>query len=101
MAPYRRSTPDAAHARLAGLTDALESYRRARKQLSDGLAAEIRACLEAGATWGEIGERLGTTKQGARARWMQVMNDPRSTPGQDSGECGAGDQDASAEVADS
>jgi hypothetical protein len=39
------------------------------RALNRELADEVMACRRAGATWGEIGERLGMTKQAAQKRW--------------------------------
>ncbi len=81
MSPYRRKVPAEAAAELERLAAALEDYRRRSAELAHELAEQIHTCLHAGATWGEVGERLGMTKQGAREHWghyIQGMMDERS-----------------------
>ena len=80
MSPYRRKTPPEATQALDQLNEVLEHYRRRSAELARELAEQIHACLHAGATWGEVGERLGMTKQGARDHWgpyIQGMMDER------------------------
>lgn len=69
MSPYRRRLSSATSTELERLTAALVRYQKATDELTRTLAAQILACRQAGATWGEVGERLGMTKQGARAHW--------------------------------
>jgi hypothetical protein len=84
MSPYRRRLPVDAAAQLERLTTAMDRYREESDALTRRLGQQILACREAGATWGEIGERLGMTKQGARAHWdsylQQTFGSPPSTP---------------------
>lgn len=82
MSPYRRKTPPEAAQALDQLNEVLEHYRRRSAELARELAEQIHACLHAGATWGEVGERIGMTKQGARDHWgpyIQGMMDERIT----------------------
>jgi hypothetical protein len=82
MSPYRRHPPPEATEALDQLDVVLEHYRRRSAELARELAEQIHACLHAGATWGEVGERLGMTKQGARDHWgpyIQGMMDERVT----------------------
>ena len=72
---YRRHTTPAAAAELDRLARALKAYRKASERAALRLAAQISACLRAGATWGEIGARLGMTRQGARAHWSSFIQD--------------------------
>jgi hypothetical protein len=69
MSPYKRRTPPEAEAALDGLTLAKAEYLRRTIEIAGDLLLAIRACLDAGATWGEVGDRLGMSKQGARAHW--------------------------------
>jgi cytochrome c-type biogenesis protein CcmH/NrfG len=69
MSPYARKTPPFATAALEGLDGALELYRARTDQLARDFADAVCACIEAGATWGEVGKRLGMSKQAARAHW--------------------------------
>ncbi len=82
MSPYRRQTPPEATEALDQLSVELERFRLRTAELTRELAEQIHACLHAGATWGEVGERLGMTKQGARDHWghyIQGMMDERIT----------------------
>jgi hypothetical protein len=82
MSPYRRKTPPEATQALDQLNEVLDHFRRRSAELARELAEQIHACLHAGATWGEVGERLGMTKQGARDHWgpyIQGMMDERIT----------------------
>ena len=82
MSPYRRKTPPEATEALDELAVVLEHYRLCSAELAHELAEQIHACLHAGATWGEVGERLGMTKQGARDHWgpyIRGMMDERLT----------------------
>jgi len=82
MSPYRRQTPPEATETLDQLSVVLEHFRLRSAELTRELAEQIYACLHAGATWGEVGERLGMTKQGARDHWghyVQGMMDERIT----------------------
>ena len=75
MNAYRRHTPPAAEAELARLDAALEHYRRRTDEIAREFAVAVGACIEAGATWGEVGERLGMTKQGARDHWAGLIRE--------------------------
>ncbi|MFI5490677.1 hypothetical protein [Micromonospora echinaurantiaca] len=57
----------------------MERYESGLQALNQGLADEILACRLAGATWSEIGERLGMTKQGAQKRWGGSLREIRSS----------------------
>jgi predicted ArsR family transcriptional regulator len=74
MSPYKRATPPEAQATLDELTLALAEYLRKTTETARDLLLAIRACLDAGATWGEVGKRLGLTKQGARAHWGPYLD---------------------------
>jgi hypothetical protein len=69
MSPYKRHTPPEADAALDELTLAKAEYLRRTIEIAGDLLLAIRGCLDAGATWGEVGDRLGMSKQGARAHW--------------------------------
>lgn len=69
MSPYQRHTPPQAQAALDELTLAKDEYLRRTVEIAGDLLSAIRACLDAGATWGEVGKRLGMSKQAARAHW--------------------------------
>jgi hypothetical protein len=69
MSPYQRHTPPEAEAALDELTLAKAEYLRRTVEIAGDLLMAIRACLDAGATWGEVGKRLGMSKQAARAHW--------------------------------
>jgi|ERR1022692_666046 cytochrome c-type biogenesis protein CcmH/NrfG len=75
MNAYRRHTPPAAEAELARLDVALEHYRHRTQEIAREFAVAVGACIEAGATWGEVGERLGMTKQGARDHWASLIRE--------------------------
>ena len=75
MNAYRRHTPPGAEAELARLDTALEHYRRRSDEIAREFAVAVGACIEAGATWGEVGERLGMTKQGARDHWAGLIRE--------------------------
>lgn len=88
MNAYRRYTPPGAVAELVRLDAALEHYRRRTDEIAREFAVAVGACIEAGATWGEVGQRIGMTKQGARDHWAgliremaagQARADPRAT----------------------
>src|ERR1022692_263701 len=86
MNAYRRHTPPGAEAELARLDAALEQYRRRTQEIAREFAVAVGACIEAGATWGEVGERIGMTKQGARDHWPASSGSwrparPAPTPG--------------------
>jgi hypothetical protein len=74
MSPYQRHTPPEAEAALDELTLALAEYRRRTLETARDLLVAIRACLDSGATWGEVGRQLGMTKQAARARWAPYLD---------------------------
>jgi hypothetical protein len=78
MSPYRRHTPPAAAAALDTLRDQLETYRSESQRLADELGTAVRTCVQAGATWGEVGKTLGISKQAARAHWAPYLPDDAS-----------------------
>ncbi|WP_405097987.1 hypothetical protein [Micromonospora sp. NBC_01412] len=75
--PHRQ--PSEVPDRLTRLTAALERYESGLRALNQELADEILACRLAGATWSEIGERLGMTKQGAQKRWGGSPREARAS----------------------
>ena len=75
MNAYRRHTPPGAAAELARLDAALEHYRHRTQEIAREFAVAVGACIEAGATWGEVGERIGMTKQGARDHWAGFIRE--------------------------
>jgi hypothetical protein len=75
MNAYRRHTPPAAERELARLEAALELYRRRTEEIGRDLGVAVGACIKAGATWGEVGRRLGMTKQGAREHWAGFVTE--------------------------
>lgn len=75
MNAYRRHTPPVAERELARLEAALELYRRRTEEIGRDLGVAVGACIEAGATWGEVGRRLGMTKQGAREHWASFVSE--------------------------
>jgi len=85
MSPYKRHTPPEAEAALDELTLAKAEYLRRTIEIARDLLIAIRACLDAGATWGEVGKRLGMSKQAARAHWGphldQMVAGERRRPG--------------------
>jgi hypothetical protein len=85
MSPYKRHTPPEAEAALDELTLAKAEYLRRTVETARDMLMVIRACLDAGATWGEVGKRLGMTKQAARAHWGpyldQLIAQERRRPG--------------------
>ena len=74
MSPYQRHTPPEAQAALDGLTLELAEYLRRTTETARDLLTAIKACLDSGATWGEVGQRLGMSKQGARAHWGPYLD---------------------------
>jgi hypothetical protein len=74
MSAYRRRTPDEAQSALDQLALSQAEYLRKTTETARELLLAIRACLDAGATWGEVGERLGMTKQGARSHWGPYLH---------------------------
>jgi hypothetical protein len=74
MSPYQRHTPPEAEAALDDLALALAEYLRRTAETARDLLVAIRACLDAGATWGEVGRKLGMTKQAARAHWGPYLD---------------------------
>jgi hypothetical protein len=74
MSPYQRRTPPEAEAALDDLTLARAEYLRRTTETARDLLTAIRACLDAGATWGEVGRQLGMTKQAARAHWGPYLD---------------------------
>jgi hypothetical protein len=73
MSPYRRYTPSEAEAALKRLERELAVYRSETERLAQKFAAAVGECLEAEATWGEVGQVLGMTKQAARAYWAPYL----------------------------
>jgi hypothetical protein len=80
MNAYRRHTPPSAEAELARLDAALERYRRRTGEIAREFAVAVGACIDAGATWGEVGERIGMTKQGARDHWASLIREMSAGP---------------------
>jgi hypothetical protein len=80
MNAYRRHTPPRAEAELARLDAALEHYRRRSDEIAREFAVAVGACIEAGATWGEVGQRIGITKQGARDHWAGLIRAMAARP---------------------
>lgn len=76
---YRRRTPSAAAQSLEVLVGDLEHYREESRRLTRELGESIAACIRSGATWGEVGEVLGMTKQAARAHWRWVLDETDSS----------------------
>jgi hypothetical protein len=74
MSPYQRHTPPEAEAALGELTLAMAEYLRRTTETARDLLIAIRACLDSGATWGEVGQRLGISKQAARAHWGPYLD---------------------------
>lgn len=81
MSPYVRKTPANAEASLERLGEALELYRAQTEQLARDFAGAVCACIEAGATWGEVGKQLGMSKQAARAHWAPYLAELQARPG--------------------
>lgn len=73
MSPYRRKTPAEAEAALGRLDEALEVYRTQTERVAREFAAAVCECIVLGATWGEVGEHLGMSKQAARAHWAPYL----------------------------
>ena len=80
MSPYRRQLPAEAASTLDQLSGAVEVYRAETQRLADQLAVAVVACIEAGATWGEVGRRLGISKQAARAHWARYLDRDQPEP---------------------
>ena len=74
MSPYQRHTPPEAEAALDDLVLAKAEYLRRTVEIAQDLLVAIRACLDAGATWGEVGKKLGMSKQAARAHWSPHLD---------------------------
>ena len=62
---------------LTRLTAAMARYQTGLRGLNRELADEVMACRGAGATWCQIGEHLGMTKQAAQKRWGRQVQEPR------------------------
>jgi hypothetical protein len=77
MSPFRRKTPDRAAVALKQLTEAVDTYRAETERIARELAMAACRCVEAGATWREVGERLGISKQAARAHWAPFLEEFR------------------------
>ncbi len=75
MSPYRRRTPSEAADELHGLAGALETYRAEADRSSAKLGKKVASCIRAGATWAEVGERMGMSKQGARSHWLTYVEE--------------------------
>lgn len=52
----------------------LAEYRRVSEEAAWAVARQIGACLDAGATWGKAGVRIGMSKQEARAHWQPMVS---------------------------
>jgi hypothetical protein len=55
----------------------LQATRRLREAAEALEAAQVEAARKAGATWSEIGECYGLTKQGAQQRFRAARNQPK------------------------
>ena len=64
---------------LTRLAAAMVRYENGLRALNHELADEVMACRRAGATWGEIGEHLGMTKQAAQKRWGRQAQEPQGS----------------------
>lgn len=80
MCPYRRHTPPEAETALERLAAALQVYRSESERLAVEFAEAVRACIDAGATWGEVGQQIGITKQAARAHWAPYLERDMTPP---------------------
>ncbi len=56
----------------------LDAARRLREAAEELEAAQVEAARKAGATWIEIGECYGLTKQGAQQRFRAIRNQPKA-----------------------
>src|SRR5579875_1640068 len=81
MSTYRRHVPHEAAAALDRLSTAVERYRSESQRLADEFGVAVCECVEAGATWGEVGQRLGISKQAARAHWAPYLENDRTGAG--------------------
>lgn len=81
MSAYARRRPAGATQSLVNLNEALAVWYRRNEEATAELAAQIGACRRAGATWGEVGARLGMTKQGARQHWSRYLGTDLTEPG--------------------
>lgn len=86
MSPYIRRTPADAETALVRLGEELELYRARTEQLAREFAGAVCACIEAGATWGEVGRQLGMSKQAARAHWAPYLAELQAGPAPAGGE---------------
>jgi hypothetical protein len=59
-------------AELAHLIDAAQAVTRAERQLADA----VRAARVAGASWAQIGDAVGLTRQAAQQRWRHPSPNP-------------------------
>lgn len=71
-APLQRG--DRERASTAAL-NALRSIRSIRQQLDDNEIAAVRGARAAGASWTEIAQALGVTRQAAWDRWHELDED--------------------------
>jgi hypothetical protein len=56
----------------------LDAARRLREAAEELEAAQIEAARKSGATWLEIGECYGLTKQGAQQRFRAARSQPKA-----------------------
>jgi predicted transcriptional regulator len=61
-----------------GAISRLEAVRCLREAAEELEAAEVEAARKAGATWNEIGECYGLTKQGAQQRFRAARNQDKA-----------------------
>lgn len=73
--PPARVRPDFAQLELAA--QHRDHERTALRDADQALAAAVRQVRDGGATWGEIGRRLGVSRQAARQRYGVAAADPR------------------------
>jgi predicted ArsR family transcriptional regulator len=97
MSPYERHTPPGAEAALQELTLALAEYLRRTAETAKDLLLAIKACLDSGATWGEVGKRLGMSKQAARAHWGPYLDQMIAEQAREERAAGAGPEPAGPE----
>jgi hypothetical protein len=59
--------------------EAVVVVRSLARVVEDGLHEAVQAARQAGHTWAEIGELLGTTRQAAFQRFALLADDPQNT----------------------
>jgi len=78
VSPYKRTIPSDAQVALDNLKHVLAIWRTATDIATTELAKAVATCLDAGATWGEVGACFGVTKQGARSHWSPYIEQLKS-----------------------